>query len=229
MSEFINPRETRFRDQYKFLPTQSQVHEDIWEFGGLFCGRDVQEVYASDTEELIQSGVSWDQAIRFLKCVGLYSAYLDDVARKKLLRLWKKHQKDPRGYTLAMTEYMQDVGKLPGFNGTVLLNFTSSREGYRDDANPVYGAGPIYPASPTPLDTIAYLAFEKSLIVPDQFKTYVNRLTLYMADSFRMLEKGNRYQLTGAQLAGLTTSFDEEAFFMQIQPWLEKRLGSSQE
>ncbi len=55
-------------------------------------------------------------------------------------------------------------------------------------------------------------------------KTVINPDTLYLAEAHHLLEKGNRYALTGEQLAHIIRNFDQEAFEgdRHLQDWIRQ-------
>jgi hypothetical protein len=115
----------------------------------------------------------------------------------------------------------------PHFNNTRAGN----RHSFFQFDNPIRGAGARGDPT-TPLEIVADAISEFDIQLSQEggdFTTSINRLTLYLATAHHLLEKGNRYAMTGEQLAILVAQFDKESFNADegLHAWMAEKTKES--
>jgi hypothetical protein len=176
--------------QPRFLgvPTQEQIDE-AGSQEGMLGGLPVEDVVAKDTSELEQAGITWDEAVTTLKNMAVTVHFLREN------KLW---------------------GEMPGFPG-LTAERTGAHFQFSDLVNTdqEHGDGDIF-------DYIAHESGEAKITYnaggSDSFSFTINPQTLHLAEAHHILEKGNQYQLTGAQLATIVKLFRSD-YFEEIRKW----------
>ncbi len=194
-------RVTRAESTYglpRFLgvPKDNQLRERS-SLEGILNGQKISEVVASDTEALDRAGITWDRAVHVLKCLAISS-------------LCQAETISPEG-----------LFQIIGFN-SVYSQRTHLRYQYFDD--PIVDT--VNPGDQSPFDSVATSAPEFEIRYSGErthgFINVINEQTLLTAEYYHLLEKGNRYAMTGDQLATLVRAFKEDEFNSKFERWLPK-------
>jgi hypothetical protein len=230
------PRIITFESTYSHprfvgVPDDNQLKENS-SMVGILNGRLISEVFASDTSELTEAGVSWDQAIHVLKCLAISASYQDEQNSQAFerARIQIFHGKESyeatltqqKQYDLVVKQILQDHCVLIGFGGHVLAQSTGARVQFDDPINNALPQG-----DPSLFDLVALRGPEKQIAFTSadtNFKSTINYPTLVQAEKYHLLEKGNQYAMTGAQLALLVHAFGETEFNTKIGQWLRQKM-----
>lgn len=220
------------RPRFIGIPRDDQLEEDS-SMEGILHGRAISEVYTQDTKELEGAGVDWDRGVYVLQCLAIACAYHDIVISQTYEELQARiyqgkyfYEVDQASRDLYEREAKAVVNRhsrLVDFGGRISAFATGARV---QVDNPIKNSEPQ--GDGTPFDLIANESPERKIVFDGddiQFTTTVNAQTLLQAEAYHLLEKGNRYALTGAQLARLVSSFNEEVFLQQIKPWFDSEQG----
>lgn len=214
------------------IPGDDQLIENS-SLEGILHGRTISEVVDSDTQELEREGVTWETAVQVLKCLAVAGAWQDE----RISSIWtptlgfiretrskfQMSEADEKQIEKMYPNLEETWAVLPGFSGHVRAYGTSSKVQFDD---PIRGSQDQGDAAP--LDTLAFEAPEREIVVRDshgEFSTVVNVHTLILAERNHLLEKGNRYGLTGEQLARIVKAFDKEEFEQALGSWVDEKTG----
>lgn len=212
------------------VPQDNQLIENS-SLEGILHGRKISEVYKQDTQELQAADIEWDRAVFTLKCLSVACAHHEDVVNRAYKELkedvlkgknsWEATEHEKKSYNRKIKSTQQQFSKLVDFGGKISAYDTGARFQFDD---PIKDSGPR--GDGTPFDLIADKAREREIIFDNgdtTFTTTVNPQTLYQAEAYHLLEKGNRYEMTGENLALIVNSFNEKIFYRQLKPWLKEK------
>jgi len=175
----------------RFLGVPSQEQvNESASLEGLFGGRPIERVVEEDTNQLRERGTNWEEGISVLKRLAISLRYIEDHG---------------------------ELDQLPGFPD-LEFKFTGAPFQFSEliDIGIEQGDG-------TYKDLIAGDASEAriSWLKNGEVKsTVVNPQTLFLAEAYHVLEKGNRYELSGDDLADIIAKFDEESFSI-TRGWMD--------
>ncbi|MCB9813130.1 MAG: hypothetical protein H6772_01855 [Pseudomonadales bacterium] len=212
------------------VPNDDDLLEDS-SLEGIFGGRKISEVYASDTKMLLEAGVDWERASHVLNCLAVSASFHADLQKKIIdetmqsvfrgAEYWEVDEKTRKKYESEVQSALENMPDLPGFPG-VSSHGTGARFQF---LNPIKAAK-IQGESRNDFELIADETPERAikfLIDGKKVETTINYHTYYLATAHHLLEKGNRYELTGKQLAFLVKIFNQEQFDQKLNFWVKRK------
>lgn len=205
------------------VPNESQFSEDA-SMEGILGGRSVAEVYEQDTSELAEAGFNWEQAISVLRCLATACVYQEQQLSATYEELRQKMSEDSN-FDAAREQYAY----LIGFGKNV---WAKADEYYPrvQVLDPVSDAKPQ--GDPSLEELLANKVPERTLVFQDEngetVKVVINRMTLMLAETYHMLEKGNQYAMTGKQLAQLIRYFNREEYNASLAEWIQEESSKLQ-
>ncbi len=202
----ITSYETSYgKPRFVGIPNDDQLMEKS-SIEGILKGRTISEVYAQDTAELNQHGVTWDQAVEILKNLALAVAYQNE------------HSGIPSA--LNRDQLRRRPVRLPGFGKDI--NAFRLLAGFKFQMhNPIKSE--IKPGEETARDIIANTAPEVQVQI-GKISAVINPQTLLQAEAYHLLEKGNAYQMTGNDIDSLIKSFNKKEFDRIVEPWVQEKM-----
>jgi hypothetical protein len=208
------------------VPDDDNVKESV-SMEGILNGRKMSEVYSDDNNELNKEGITWDEAIKTLNYLAAACRYhsekLDQINDKLIALIFGKSGFSTNKFLTSMHEYFykkyESSIPIPGFKN-LKTHSTGAKVIFDNPVKDMAEVGEIT----DPVDIVAKYSREERIAAKDSlgkpFTFTINYQTLYQAFAHHMLEKGNQYALTGAQLAELTKIFDKNDFDKKCKDWV---------
>jgi hypothetical protein len=230
MQDILSYESTFGKPRFLGVPEDDRLIEES-SLEGILHGRKISDVYAQDTLELTRAGMSWDDAVAILKKLAIACLH-QEVRHGQIASEIERSVFGDFGYWDAPKPYRDRYGQeverafidnagLAGFDPAVKAYATGAKVQFD---NPIREDRHIGDGSR--FDLVAESAPEREIRFTgdDRFTSVVNFPTLRVAEMYHLLEKGNRYRMTGADITRFKDTFNESEFDRQLGTFMAEHM-----